>query len=45
MRIGSQRDLELMAEDEILEREFPTRSNRSDEHTQHKEEQFEHPSE
>ncbi len=38
MRIGSQRDLELMAEDQVLEREIPTRSNRSDEGTQHKEE-------
>ncbi len=38
MRIGSQRDLELMAEDQVLEREVPTRSNRSDEGTQHKEE-------
>ncbi len=38
MRIGAQRDLELMAEDQVLEREIPTRSNRSDERTERKEE-------
>ncbi len=37
MRVGAQRDLELMAEDQVLEREIPTRSNRSDEGPQHKE--------
>ena len=45
MRIGSQRDLELMAEDQVLEGEIPTRSNRSNERPQHKEEEFGHPSE
>ncbi len=38
MRIGAQGDLELMAEDQVLEREIPTRSNGSDEGPQHKEE-------
>jgi hypothetical protein len=38
MRIGAQRDLELMAEDQVLEREIPTRSNRSEEGTQYEEE-------
>jgi hypothetical protein len=37
MRIGSQRDLEPMAEDQVLEREVPPRSNRNDERPQHKE--------
>ncbi len=38
MRVGAQRDLELMAEDQVLEREIPARANRSDERPQHKEE-------
>jgi hypothetical protein len=38
MRVGAQRDLELMAEDQVLEGEIPTRSNGSGERTQHKEE-------
>ncbi len=45
MRVGAQRDLELMAEDQVLEREIATRSNGSDERPQHKEKQFGHPSE
>jgi hypothetical protein len=31
MRVGTQRDLELMAEDQVLEREIPARSNGSNE--------------
>jgi hypothetical protein len=38
MRVGAQRDLELMAEDQVLQREIPARSNGSGERTQHKEE-------
>jgi hypothetical protein len=38
MRIGSQRDLELMAEDQVLEREIPARSVGRAERTQHKQE-------
>jgi len=37
MRVGPQGDLELMAEDQVLERESPARSNRSDERPKHKE--------
>jgi hypothetical protein len=43
MRVGAQGDLELMAEDQILEREIPARSNGSDERTKRKEEEFGHP--
>jgi hypothetical protein len=35
MRVGAQRDLELMAKDKVLEREIPARANRSDERPQH----------
>jgi hypothetical protein len=45
MRVGAQRDLEMMAEDQVFEREIPARSNGSGERTQHKEEQSGHPSE
>jgi hypothetical protein len=38
MRVGAQRDLELMAEDQVLEREISARSNGSDEYTKHKQE-------
>jgi hypothetical protein len=38
MRVGAQGDLELMAEDQVLQREIPARANRSDERTNHKEE-------
>jgi hypothetical protein len=37
MRVGAQRHLKLVAEDQVLEREIPARSNGSDERTQHKE--------
>ena len=37
-RVGAQRDLELMAEDQVLKREVPARSNGSDERTKHKQE-------
>ena len=45
MRVGAQGDLELMAEDQVLEREIPARSNGSGEGTKHNEELFGHPSE
>ncbi len=38
MRVGAQRDLELMPEDQVLERQIPAGSNGSDERTKHKEE-------
>ncbi len=43
MRVGAQRDLELMPEDQVLEREIPPRSNGGDERPKHKEEEFGHP--
>jgi hypothetical protein len=36
-------DLQLMAEDQVLEREIPARANGGDECTKHQEEEFEHP--
>ena len=44
MRGGAQRDLELMAEDQVLEREIPPRSNGSKERMEGKPKKFEHPS-
>jgi hypothetical protein len=44
MRVGAQRDLELMVEDQVLEREIPPRSNGSKERMEGKPKQFEHPS-
>src|SRR2546425_8308287 len=38
MRVGAQCDLELMAEDQVFEREISARSNGSDEGTKHKQE-------
>jgi hypothetical protein len=38
MRMGAQRDLELMAEDQVLEREIPARSHGRAERTQHQQE-------
>ncbi len=43
MRVGAQGDLELMPEDQVLEREIPARSNGTDERTKGKEEEFGHP--
>ncbi len=43
MPAGAQRDLELMAEDQVLEREIAARSNDGDERTKHKQEEFRHP--
>jgi hypothetical protein len=43
MRVRAQGDLELMAEDQVLEREIPARANGSDERTKHKVEEFGHP--
>ena len=40
MRLGAQRDLELIAEDQVLEREIPPRSNGSKERMQGKPKQF-----
>jgi len=39
MRIGAQRDLELMAEDQVLEPEITARATGSDERPNHKQEQ------
>ncbi len=42
-RVGAQRDLKLMAEDQVLEREISAGSNGRDHRTQHSEEEFGHP--
>ena len=44
VRVGAQCDLELMAEDQVLEREIPPRSNGSKERMEGKPKKFEHPS-
>ncbi len=44
MRVGAQRDLELMAEDQVLEREVPARANGSHESIESEPKQFERPS-
>ena len=38
MRVGTQRDLELMPEDQVLECQIPAGSNGSDERAKHNEE-------
>jgi hypothetical protein len=43
MRVGAQGDLQLMPEDEVLEREIPAGANGSDERTKRQEEEFGHP--
>ncbi len=42
-RVGAHCDLELMAEDQVLESKIAGRSDAGDEPTKHKEEQFRHP--
>ncbi len=44
LRVGAQRDLELMPQDEVLERHIPARPNGSSEGAESQEEQLEHPS-
>jgi len=43
MRVGAQRHLELMAKDQVLEREIAACSDGNDERTKHKDEKFGHP--
>jgi hypothetical protein len=38
MQVGAQRELELLAEDQVLEREIPARANGSDGRTKRKDE-------
>jgi hypothetical protein len=38
MRVAAQRDLELMAEDQALERQIPARSKGSNQRAKHKQE-------
>ncbi len=44
MRVGAQSDLELMAEDQVLEREIPARANGSNQRLTIEPKQFEHSS-
>jgi len=44
MRVGAQRDLELMAEDQVLEREVLARANDSNDSMETEPKKFEHPS-
>ncbi len=44
MRVGAQRDLELVAEGEVLESDIPARSGGSNEGAKNQEKKFEHPS-
>ena len=44
VRVGAQRDLELMPKDQVLEREIPPRANGRNERMKGKPKQFEHPS-
>ncbi len=44
MRVGPQCDRELVAEDQVFEREIPARSDGSNDGTESEERQLEHPS-
>jgi len=44
LRVGAQRDLELMAQDQILEYDIPTRPGGSEQGPKKKEKQLDHPS-
>ncbi len=45
MRVGAQRDLKLMPENKVLEREIPAQPNSGNGGTEKEEQDFEHPSE
>jgi len=45
MRVSPQRDLKLMPENKVLEREIPTRPSSENGGTEKEEQDFEHPSE
>ncbi len=45
MRVGAQCDLELTAEDQVLEHDISARSNGSKDCTENEEQEFEHSSE
>ena len=44
MRVGAQRDLDLVAESEVLESDIPARSDGSNEGAKNQKKKFEHPS-